>query len=135
MLHSKICFTKLITIDGDVDMDSNPYITITGTITQFNAQDRTFMMTPKQYIVLTHGYSALPIHAHFADCDSKKRWGVDGPKVTVGSTVTFGGIFERVVRERTLDKTLEFVQIEVTNIAYLGTHSNLTNSPTGMFFS
>ena len=115
-------------------MEINPYITVTGTIAQFNADDRSFTMTPNQYTVLAHSYSVLPIHGHFGDWHSNKRWGTDGPKVTVGTTVTFGGLFERVVRERTLDRTLQFVQVEVTTIAYLGTCNNLTNSPTSILF-
>ena len=115
-------------------MEINPYITVTGTIAEFDTEDRSFTMTPNQYTVLTHSYSVLPIHGHFGDWHSNKRWGTDGPKVTVGTTITFSGFFERVVRERTLDRTLQFVQVEVTSIAYLGTCSNLANSPTGISF-
>jgi len=130
---SKFILTKLITIDGDVNMETNPYITVTGTVNQFNAEDRSFVMTPKQYVVLTHSYSVLPVHAHFGDWHSNKRWGADGPKVTVRTTITFGGFFQRVVRERTLDRTLEFIEVEVASIAYHGTCSNLTtNNPTGI---
>ena len=92
-------------------------------------------MTPKQYIVLTHSYSILLIHGHFGNWCTNKRWGADGPKVTVGTTITFGGFLQRVVREQTVDKTLEFIQVEVTSITYLGTRSNLTNSPAGISFS
>jgi len=91
----------------------------TGTVDQFNGEDRSFVMTPKQ----------------FADWHSNKRWGADGPKVTVSTTITFSGFFQRVVRERTLDRTLEFIEVEVASIAYLSTCSNLTtNSPTGISF-
>lgn len=87
-------------------------------------------MTPTQYIALTHAASPFPIHAHFADSNSKKRWGPDGPKVAIGSTVTLGGLLQRVVRERTIDRNFQFAQVEVMNIAYLGARNNLTGSPT-----
>ena len=107
-------------------MESNPYISVTGTITTLYANHHTFAMTPNQYIVLTHSSLPFPIHLHFANWDSKKRWGPDGPKVTVGSTITFGGLFERVVCEHNINKRLEFAKIEVASIAYFGTHGNLT---------
>jgi hypothetical protein len=69
-------FSKLIPFDGDVNMQINPYITVTGNVAKFDAQDRSFTMMPTQYVVLTHTSSAFPIHAHFADSDSK-RWGPD----------------------------------------------------------
>ena len=112
-------------------MEINPYITVTGTIAEFDTRDT---IMPNQYMVLTHSYSVLTIHGHFEDWHSNKRWGTDKPKVTVGTTITFGGFFERVVREYTLDRTFQFVQVEVTSIAYLGTCSNLANSPTGISF-
>jgi len=124
---------KLIPIEGDVNMENNPYITVTGTVASFNADDHTFAMTPSQYIVLTHSSLPFPIHAHFANWDSKKRWGPDGPKVTVGSTITFGGLLERVVCERNINKRLELAEVEVTSIAYFGTRGNLTAPPLRMF--
>jgi hypothetical protein len=127
-----ILFLKLIPIEGDVDMETTPYITVTGTVTSFNTDDHTFAMTPNQYIVLTHSSLPFPIHAHFANSDSKKRWGPDGPKVTVGSTISFGGLLERVVCERNINKRLELAEIEVANIAYFGTRANLT-APIRMF--
>ena len=75
-------------------METNPYITVTGTVNQFNAEDCSFVMTPKQYVVLTHSYSALPVYTHFADWHSNKRWGTDEPKVTVGTTITFSSFFQ-----------------------------------------
>ena len=124
---------KLIPIEGDIDMETNPYVTVTGTVSTFNADDHTFTITPSQYIVLTHSSLSFPIHGHFANWESKKRWGADGPKVTVGSTITFGGLLERVVCERNIDKRLEYAEIEVITIAYFGTHGNLAPSPTRMF--
>jgi len=91
-------------------------------------------MNPTQYIGLLHTPSAFPIHAHFADSESKKRWGNDGPRVAIGSTITFGGFMERIMRERDIDRTLSFVQIEVTNIAYLSNLSNNPSSPTRAFY-
>jgi hypothetical protein len=122
--------TQFIPFNEDVNIQINPYITVTGNVTKFDTENRSFTMTPTQYILLTHTTSPFPIHAHFADSNSKKRWGADGPKVTVGSTITFGGTLQRVVREHTIDKTLQFAQVEVTNIAYLATRTNLTTSPT-----
>ena len=110
-------------------METNPYITITGNVNKFDHDNRTFTMTPTQYIVLTHSTSAFPVHAYFTDSNSKKRWGPEGPKVTVGSTVTLGGTLQRVRREHNIDRPLEFAEVEVSNIAYLGTRSNLPASP------
>ena len=86
-------------------------------------------MTPTQYIILTHYTSPFPIHAHFTDSASKKRWGADGPKVAIGSNITLGGSLERVVRNHNIDRALQFAQIEVANIAYLGTRTGLAPSP------
>jgi hypothetical protein len=118
---------QLIPFDGDANMQTNPHVTITGTVTKFDYDDRSFTMTPTQYIILTHTTAPFPIHGHFADSGSKKRWGADGPKLTVGSSITLGGSLQRIVREHTIDKPLQFAQIEVVNIAYLGsTRGNLT---------
>jgi hypothetical protein len=123
---------QLIPFDGDLDMQNNPYINITGNVTKFDIDNRTFTMTPMQYISLTHTTSPFPIHAHFVDSESKKRWGAEGLKVAVGSTITIGGFLQRVVRQHTIDRPLEFAQVEVTNVAYLATRSNLSTSPTRM---
>lgn len=114
-------------------MKTNPYVTVTGTVTNFDTNDHTFTMTPNQYIVLTHSSLPFPIHAHFADWESTKRWGRDGPKVTPGSTITFSGFFERVVRERNINRKLDFAEIEVVSIAYFGTQTTLTTTPNRMF--
>ena len=71
-------------------MQTNPYITITSNVSQFDADEHSFTITPTQYIILTYTASPFPTHAHFADTNSKKRWGADGPKVTVGFTITSG---------------------------------------------
>ena len=110
-------------------MKVHPHITVTGTVTSFNMDDRTFTMSPTQYTVLQHTSTVFPIHANFADLDSR-RWGEGGPKVAVGSTITFGGLMKRVVRERDGETSLSFVDIEVSSIAYL---SNPI-SPSGIFF-
>ena len=115
-------------------METNPYITITGTVTTFDANDHTFTITPSQYIVLTHSSLPFPIHAHFANWESKKRWGPDGPKVTVGTTITFGGLLERVVRERNINRRIEFTEVEVITLSYFGTRANLAISPNRMLF-
>jgi len=82
---------KLIPFNDDVNMQTNPYITATATVNNFDIENRTFTMTPNQYIVLTHSTSPFPVHAQFADSSSKKRWGMEGPKVAVGSSITIGG--------------------------------------------
>jgi hypothetical protein len=120
--------TQLIPFDGDLDMQNNPYITVTGTVTRFDVEERTFTMTPSQYIVLIHTMSPFPIHAHFVDSNSKKRWGAEGPKAIVGSTVTIGGSLQRVVRQHNIDRLLEFTQVEVMNIAYLTTRTSPSTS-------
>ena len=109
-------------------MQTNPFINITGCVTKFDIEDPSFTMSPTQYIILTHSTSSFPIHAHFADSNSKKRWGTDGPKVTVGSTITLGGSLQRLVRDHNTDKALQFAQVEVINIAYLGIRGNLTTT-------
>ena len=90
-------------------------------------------MAVSQYIALQRASSMLPIHAHFVE---SKRWG-DGktPKVTVGSTVTFGGFIERIVQEANVDRTLSFIQIEVGNIAYLSNRANPPISPSRMLLN
>ncbi len=90
-------------------------------------------MAVSQYIGLQRVSSMLPIHAHFVE---SKRWG-DGktPKVTAGSTVTFGGFIERIVREANVDRTLSFVEIEVANIAYLSNRANAPISPNSMLLN
>jgi hypothetical protein len=122
---------KLIPFDSDdINMETNPYITVTGNVNTFDHENRTFTMTPTQYVILTHTNSPFPVHAHFSDSSSKKRWGAEGPKVAIGSNITLGGTLQRVVREHNIDRPLEFAQVEVTNIAYLGTHTTLPASPT-----
>jgi hypothetical protein len=94
-------------------------------VTTFDANYHTFTMTPTQYIGLIHGSSPFPIHAHFVDWESKKRWGPNGPKVAVGSSITFGGSLERVVRELDIDRSLSFAEIEVVSISYLSNRGNV----------
>ena len=115
-------------------MQINPYITVTGNVSEFDANNRSFTITPTQYIILTHTAAPFPIRGHFADTDSKKRWGTDGPKVAVGSTITLGGSLQWVVRQRNLDRSFEFAQVKVTTIAYLGTRGNLTGPSSRISF-
>ena len=102
---------------------------ITGNVSHFDSDERLFTISPSQYIILTHTAAPFSIHAHFADTNSKKRWGPEGLKVAVGSTITLGGSLQRIVRERNIDRTFEFTQVEVTTIAYLGTQGNLAGPP------
>ena len=106
-------------------METNPFITITGTVTSFDADEHTFTMSPNQYIVLSRTSLPFPIYTHFANSSYTKRWGSQGPKVFVGSTITFGGLFEKVICERTMEKKLEYAQVEVHHIAYFGMQGNL----------
>lgn len=134
MLNIFLSCVKIVLLHDDTDAKISPHITVTGTISSFNTDDRTFTMSPSQYTVLQHTTSAFPIHAHFADPESK-RWGDNGPKVTVGSTITFGGFLQRISREKNLDRTLSFAEIEVHNIAYLS-NPNITSTPssTSLFY-
>jgi hypothetical protein len=122
----------LILIDDDENRKINPFITVAGTVTTFDADYHTFTMTPTQYIRLIHGSSPFPIHAHFVDWESKKRWGPNGPKVTVGSTITFGGSLERVVRERNIERSLSFAEVEVASVSYLSNRGNAFVRTVGM---
>jgi hypothetical protein len=117
-------------------MKTNPHITITGSVTKFDQEERSFTMNPTQYVILTHATAPFPIHANFADSGSRKRWGAEGPKVAIGSSVTIGGSLQRIVREHDIDRTFQFAQVEVANIAYLGTtRTNLPTSLTRTFLS
>ena len=93
-------------------------------------------MTPTPYAILTRKNSPFPIKAHFADSTSKKRWGNEGPKVVVGSTITIEGSLQRVTRDHSTERILQFAQIEVTNITYLGSiHANPAGSTSCTIFS
>jgi hypothetical protein len=123
----------LILFNGDADMETNPYINVTGSVATFNAEERSFVTTPNQYSALTHSLMPFPIHAHFADSESK-RWGTDGPKVAVGSLITFGGSLQQVVRDHTVDRIFQHAQVEVVNIAYVGNRGgNFAEPPPRMF--
>ena len=99
---------KLIPFKDDINIQTNPYVTITSNVSQFDPDNRSFTLTPTQYIILTHTASPFLIQAHFADTNSKKRWGADGPKFTVGSTITLGGSLQRIFKERNINRTFEF---------------------------
>lgn len=109
-----ILFIKLIPIKEDVNMETNPYITMTGTVTRFDADDHTFAMMLNQYIVLTHSLLPFPIYAHFTNWDSKKRWGPDG------STITFGNLLERLYVNRTLTRDLNLLKLRSPALLILG---------------
>ena len=68
-------FIKLIPFKDDIDMQTNPYITITGNVSHFDTDDRSFTISPSQYIILTHTTAPFPIHTHFADTNLKKKVG------------------------------------------------------------
>lgn len=113
-------------------MKVSPYVTVGGTVSNFNPDNHAFTITPTQYIALSHTSSAFPIHGHFIDSDSKKRWGSNGPKAAAGSTVAFGGFLERVSRERDMERSLAFAEVEVTNIAYLSNRGSTFTTPGSM---
>ena len=46
-------------------------------------------------------------------------------EVTIGSTVTIRGSLQRVIRQHSISRTLEFAQVKVINIAYLGARTSL----------
>ena len=78
----------LIPLEGIIEMENNPFITVTGTITSFDADEHTFTISPTQYIVLGRTSLPFPIHAHFANSSSTKRWGSEG--LVSGSPVRSG---------------------------------------------
>ena len=117
-------------------MKTNPHITITGNVNTFDINECSFTMTPTPYAILTRSNSPFPIKAHFADSGLKKRWGNDGPKVIVGSTITIEGSIQRVTRDHSNERIFQFAQIEVTNITYLGSvHANPAGSTSSTTFS
>ena len=75
-------------LNGVANMKNNPHITVTGNVTSFDKNNHSFTMTPTPYAILTCANDPFPIHAHFADSTSKKRWGNEGPKAMIGSTIT-----------------------------------------------
>jgi hypothetical protein len=64
-----------------------------------------------------------------------KRWG-DGkkPTLSLGSTIAFGGFIDRIRRERSIDKAMLSMEIEVANIAYITNCPNTQNSPSRRYF-
>ena len=66
---------KLIPFDGEVNMETNPYITITGSVTKFDSEDRSFTMTPTQYVILTHTQHHLFQYMHISQTALLKRDG------------------------------------------------------------
>ncbi len=107
-----------------MDVKTCPYITVTGVVNHFNDDDHSFTMSPNQYIALPRTSSPLPINGYFVE---SKRWG-DGkaPKILVGSTITFGGLLNRIKRNLDVDNSISSVEVEVLNVAYL---SNCTTAP------
>lgn len=102
---------------------------VAGTIGSFNSNDRTFTMAPSPYTGLTHELPTISIHVHFLE--SEKRWGSQGLKVKAGSMITFRGCLERIVCKCDTDRSLSFVQ---NNMTYLTTHRDAFTSSTSMIF-
>lgn len=112
-------------LDDDVDEKIQPYINVTGVITNVDQDDHSFNMCPTQYAALPRTSSPLPLHGYFVE---SKRWGEGkGPKLSIGSTIAFGGFIDRIRRERNLDKAVLSMEIEITNIAYISNRPE--NSP------
>ena len=68
--------------NDDVDEKIQPYINVTGVITDFNQIDHSFNMCPTQYSTLPHTASPLPLHSYFVEY---KRW-CKGKKPTLVRT-------------------------------------------------
>ena len=66
---------------------------------------------------LTPTSSPLPLYGYFVE---SKRWGEGkGPKLSIGSTIAFGGFIDRIQWEWNLDKAVLSMEIEIANIAYI----------------
>jgi hypothetical protein len=116
---------KMTLLDDDVDEKIRPYINVTGIITNFDQDDHSFNMCPTQYTALPRTASPLPLHGYFVE---SKRWGEGKkPRLSVGSTIAFGGFIDRIRRERNIDKAVLSMEIEVANIAYISNRPE--NSP------
>jgi len=118
-------------LDDNVDEKIRPYINVTGIITNFDTDDHSFEMCPTQYIALPRTSSSLPLHGYFME---SKRWGEGKkPRLSIGSTVAFGGFIDRIRRERNIDKAILSMEIEIANIAYISNRPNIQNSPNREF--
>jgi len=83
-------------------------------------------MSPSQYIALPHTSSVLPLHGYFVE---SKRWGEGGrPNISIGSTVTFGGLMHRIKRERDADSTVSSIEVEVLNVVYFNRSAPQTSA-------
>ena len=107
----------MILLDDDVDEKIRPYINVTSVITNIDQDDHSFNMCSTQYTALPHTSSPLPLHGYFME---SKRWGEGkGPKLSIASTIAFGGFINRIRQEQNLDKAVLSMEIEITNIAYI----------------
>ena len=85
---------KMTLLDGDVDEKINPYINVTGVITDFDQTSHSFNMCPMQYIALPCTTSPLPLHSYFVE---SKRWGEGKkPTLSIGSTIAFSSFIDRI---------------------------------------
>jgi len=81
-------------LDDDVDEKIRPYINVTSIVTDFDQDDHSFNMCPTQYTALARSTSPLPLHGYFVE---SKKWGEGKkPRVSVGSTIAFGGFIDRI---------------------------------------
>jgi len=79
-------------------------------------------MSPSQYTALTHSATPFPIHGYFVE---SKRWGEGKkPKLFLGSAITFGGIIDKIHRDRDIDRPISRVEIEVLTVCYITTQPN-----------
>jgi hypothetical protein len=108
-----------IILTDHVDIQHNPCIVASGSVTDFDSSNFTFSLNPSQYINLPH--SSLDCHLFcFFDSESKK-WKNKKPMPTTGSTISITGFLTRVKRGFNQNRTLH---IELDNIAYLSRTSS-----------
>ena len=98
-------------LDDDIDEKICPYINVTG------IDNHSFNMCPTQYTALPHTTSPLPLYAYFIE---SKRWlESKKPRLSIASTITFGGFIAKIRWDQTIDKAILSMEIKITNIAYI----------------
>lgn len=114
-------FQKLIFIEN-VDNDIQPYINISGTVTDSNQKDSSFSMRPSQYCNLLHQSHEFPAHLFITN---SKRWSSKKPLPAIGSGVSIGGFLHHI--QRNSDQSLSSFNIDISNIAYITNHIELAS--------
>lgn len=101
----------------------NPCIITSGTVDEFDTTKLTFILSPSQYINLTHTILDCRLLCFF-DPESKK-WQNKKPMPSTGSTVSVAGTLTKIKRTFKSRPTFE---IEIDNIAYLNRSSGASSS-------